>query len=142
MKQLFCLQEERIAAMLARGDPELLEHATICGRCRDIVFALEALQGSRASTMMSARPVSSGYLWWRAHLRRQSGVVEEIARPVVWAETLALILILGIVAGIGVWQRTQLLDVFSSTMGLAILVGLTAILCVGGLTLFLADRRT
>lgn len=143
MKQLFCPQEERIAGMLARGvDPELLAHARSCSRCHDVVFALEALRGSRPAIMMAARPVSSGHLWWRAQLRRQSGVVEEIAKPVVWAETLALILILGIVAGFGVWQRAQVMDLFSSTIGLSILAGLTAILCVGGLTLFLTDRAS
>ena len=147
MRYPFCPQEEKIAAMLAENrwpreaDPELLDHARLCSRCRETVFAVEMLQDSRASTLMSARAASPGHLWWRAQLRRRRGVAEQMTRPVVWAEGLALTGILCIVAGFGFWQRAQLLDLFSSFVGLSILAGLTAILCVGGVTLFLSDRR-
>jgi hypothetical protein len=143
----FCPQEEKIAAMLKENrrlqdaDPALLDHARICSRCSEILFAVEMLQGSRASAMMSAHIASPGCLWWRAQLRRQSGVAEQMTRPIVWAERLALICILCVFAGFGFWQRAQLLDLFSSFVGLSLLAGVTAILCVGGLTLFLSDRK-
>jgi len=123
------------------ADPALLDHARICSRCSEILFAVEMLVDIRTSTRMSAHSSSPGYLWWRAQLRRRSGVMEQMTRPVVWAERLALTGMLGIVAGLGFWQRAQLLELLSSFVGLSILAGLTAILGVGGLTLFLSERR-
>jgi hypothetical protein len=46
-----------------------------------------------------------------------------------------------IIAVFGFWQRAELLNFFTSFIGISILAGLTAILFVGGLTLFLADRK-
>ena len=147
MRFPFCPQEEKIAAMLAEtrwreaADQALLEHSRTCSRCGEIIFAVEMIRNGRASAMMSAHSIASpGSLWWRAQMRRQRGVVEQMAKPVVWAEGLALAIILCTVAGFGFWQRAQLVDLFHSLVGLSILAGLTAILCVGGLGLFLSDR--
>jgi len=148
MRFPFCPQEEKIAAMLKEkqwpqgADPVLLKHSRTCSRCSETVFAIEMLQNSRVSTLLSAHaPASPGALWWRAQLRRKSGVVQQMTRPVVWAERFALAVMLCIVAGFGIWQRAQLVDLFHSFVGLSILGGLTAIVCVGGITLFLSDQR-
>ncbi len=147
MRYPFCPHEETIAGMLKENqwphnaDPMLLDHAGKCSRCSEIVYAIEMLQSCRASSMMTARTASPGYLWWRAQLRRKSGEVAQLTRPVVWAEGLALAIILCVIAIFGYWQREQLAGLFSSTLGVSILIGLTTILFVGGLTLFLSYRR-
>ena len=147
MRFPFCPLEEKIAGMLRENrwpqdaDPAMRDHAGLCSRCGEILFAVEMLRGSRASSMMSAPCSSPGYLWWRAQLHQRSGVVEQITKPVVWAESLALTGMLCLVAGFGFWQRAKLLDLFGSLVGLSILAGLTAILCIGGLTLFLSGKK-
>jgi hypothetical protein len=147
MKYPFCPYEEKVAGMLKKhavpgsADPALQAHARSCDRCREVVVAIEMLQSSRTSAMVSAPAISPGHIWWRAQLRRKSGVVAQMARPVVWAEGLALAGMLFIIACFGFWQRAELVDFFSSLIGISILAGLTAILCVGGLTLFLSDRK-
>jgi len=147
MRYPFCPQEEKVAAMMKQNerpgnaDAALLEHAKTCRRCREVVFALEMLQSGRASAMMSAPAASPGYLWWRAQLRRKSGRVEQMARPVLWAERLALAIMLCVIAGVAFWQKAQFASLFTSSLRLSILAGLSAILCVGGLTLFLSYRR-
>ena len=147
MKYPFCPHEETIAGMLKENqwpqnaDPVLLDHALKCSRCSEIVFAVEILQSGRASSLMTAHAASPGYLWWRAQLHRKSGEMAQMTRPVVWAEGLALAIILCVIAVFGYWQREQLAGLFSSFVGISILVGLTAILFVGGLTLFLSDKR-
>ncbi len=143
----FCPREEKIAVMLTEddwrqtADPGLLKHAETCSSCSEILSTVELLRANRASTMISAHTSSPGFLWWKAQLRRRSGVVEQMTRPVVWAEALALTGILGIVVGFCFWQREQLVAWFSSILGLSILAGLMTILCVGGLTLFLSSRK-
>ncbi len=144
----FCPQEEKIAAMVnentwPRGaDAQLVEHSRTCSRCRAVVLTVEMLRNRRASAMRTAPAAASpGALWWRAQFRRKSDVVEQMTRPVVWAEGLALAVMLCIVAGFGIWQRAQLMELFHSFVGISILAGLSAILCVGGLTLFLSDRK-
>ena len=102
---------------------------------------MEMLQSGRASAMMAAPAASPGYLWWRAQLRRKSGSVEQMARPVLWAERFALAIMLCVVAGVAFWQKAQFASLFTSSLGWSILAGLTAILSVGGLTLFLSYRR-
>ena len=147
MRYPFCPHEETIAGMLKENqwpqnaDPVLLDHAGKCGRCGEIVFAVEMLQSGRASSLMTAHAASPDYLWWRAQLRRKSGEIAQMTRPVVWAEGSALAVILCVIAIFGFWQREQLAGLFSSFVGISILVGLTAILFVGGLTLFLSDKR-
>jgi hypothetical protein len=147
MRAPFCPHEETIAGMLKHNqwpqnaDPELLDHAGKCSRCGEIVFAVEMLQSGRASSVMAAHAASPGYLWWRAQLRRKSGEMVQMTRPVIWAEGLALAIILCVIAVFGFWQRAQLAGLFSSFVGTSILIGLTAILFVGGLTLFLSYRR-
>ncbi len=147
MRYPFCPQEEKIAGMLKENpwpqdaDPALLDHVVTCNRCSEIVFAAEMLHRARTSTILSAPVISPGYLWWRAQLRRRSGVVEKVIRPIVWAEWFALVGMLCIAVGFGFLQRAQLLDLFRTFVGLSMLAGLTAVLCVAGLTLFLSGRR-
>jgi hypothetical protein len=148
MNYPFCPHEEKVAAMLKKhawpgaADPALQEHAKTCTRCREVAFAVEMLQRSRASAMASSPTLSPGHIWWRAQLRRKSGVAAKLARPVVWAEGLALASMLFLIACFGFWHRAELVNFFSSFIGISILAGLTAILCVGGLTLFLSDKKS
>jgi hypothetical protein len=147
MKYPFCPHEEKVADMIKRHlwpgevDAALQEHARTCSRCSEVLFAVEVLKNSRTSAMMSSPAISPGHLWWRAQFRRKSGVVAQMARPIIWAEWMALTGMLCIIAGFGFWQRAELLNFFTSFIGISILAGLTAILFVGGLTLFLADRK-
>jgi hypothetical protein len=147
MRYPFCAHEEKIAGMLKGNqwpqdaDPALQDHARKCSRCSEIVFAVGMLHSSRASAMLKARAASPGYLWWRAQLRRKSSEMEQLTRPVVWAEGLALAVILCVIAIFGFWQRSELAGLFSSSVGISIMVGLTTIVFVGGLTLFLSYRR-
>jgi hypothetical protein len=169
----FCSQEEKIAKLVkARrwpqdADPELVAHAGKCSRCHEALFAVQMLQQLRASDIKRAPVGSPGALWWRAQLRRRNGAVEQMAKPLVWAERLAFISMLCIAAGIAFQQWTPIRHWFNSLKAagenqlfystinwfltinensltsfamLAGLAGLAAIVCVGGLTLFLSDR--
>jgi hypothetical protein len=149
------------------ADPKLVAHAAKCSRCREALFAVQMLQQLRASDVRQAHVGSPGALWWRAQLHRRNAAVEGMAKPLVWAEHLAFIGMLCIAAGIAFQQWTPIRHWFSSLkvagenpffysainwfltinensmtslVMLAGLVGLAAIVCVGGLTLFLSDR--
>jgi hypothetical protein len=171
MKLPFCPHEERVAELLNENrwpwaaDPALLDHARKCGRCSNVVFAVQILQQSRSATVLAAHAGSPDYLWWRAQLRLQNSAVEQITKPVVWAEKLALIGMLCVAGGflvrqwghIGDWI-SGLADIFNSQafrlsavwlhstfegnlIGYSMLAGLAAIACIGGLTLFLSDPK-
>lgn len=146
MRFPFCPYEEKVAGMLQKnrrqpdGEAELRAHAGKCRRCGEILFAAEMLRTGRAAAMISAPTTSPGYLWWRAQLRRQAIIAERMTKPVAWAEKLALAGMLGLVAGLGFWQRALLLDLFRSFIGISVLAGLSLVLCVGGLALLLSDE--
>ena len=166
----FCPHEEKIAELLnARrwpqdADPALVAHAGKCNRCHEVVDAVQMLQQLRASTMRQAHAGSASTIWWRAQLRRRNGAVEQMAKPVVWAERLAFIGMLGIAAGIAFQQWAPFRhwfhsltvagenQVFYSAINWflatnennltshVMLAGLAAIVCFGGVTLFFSDR--
>jgi len=56
----------------------------------------------------SSTLASSGTLWWRSELRRRSGAVERMARPVAFAEKFALASIVLSVLGLAAWQWNQI----------------------------------
>lgn len=147
MRFPFCPHEEKIARMLRKNrwpldaEPELRSHAGKCRRCTEVLFAAEMLKTVRTNAMMAAPTASPGYLWWRAQLRRQASITERMTRPVAWAERLALVVMLGVIAGLGFSQREQLFALFGSLVGISILAGLSLVLCVGGLTLLLSDEK-
>jgi hypothetical protein len=147
MRFPFCPHEEKIARMLRKNrwplDPELdlQSHAAKCSRCADVLYISEMLKTGRTDAMMAAPATSPGYIWWRAQLRRQASIAERMTKPVAWAERLALAAMLGVVAGMGFFQRDQLFALFGSFMGISILAGLSLVLCVGGLTLLLSDEK-
>jgi hypothetical protein len=169
----FCSQEEKIAKLIKThrwpqdADPELVVHAGKCSRCHEALFAVQILQLLRASDVKQAHVGSPSALWWRAQLRRRNGAVEQMAKPLVWAEILAFISMLCIAAGIAFQQWTPIRQWFhslkvvgdnqifhsainwvltinennlTSLVMLAGLAGLAAIVCIGGLTLFFSDR--
>jgi hypothetical protein len=169
MRLPFCPYEEKIARLLNENrwdsDPALLVHAGKCARCSEVVLSVQTLQHNRANTMMLSRAGSPGNLWWRAQLRRQNGMLEQIAKPLVWTEWLALCSMLCLAAGFAFWQWGQIGNWFSklrlilgtpvfhlgeiwlratqeySLIWLPILAGLTAIACICGLALLLSDQK-
>jgi hypothetical protein len=169
----FCSQEEKIAELAKTGnwpqaaDPDLAAHAGKCSRCNEALFAIQMLQRLRASDVKRAHIGSPTALWWRAQLRQRNGAMEQIAKPLVWAEIVAFIGMLVIAAAIFFQQWTPInrwlnsakttgenqilytaLNWFSTIDGgsltsfvmLAGIAGVAAIVCVGGLTLFLSDK--
>jgi hypothetical protein len=170
MKLPFCPHEEKVAELLRENrwpwaaDPVLLTHAGKCSRCIDVVFAMPILQQTRSASMMVAHIGSPYYLWWRAQLRRRNSTVEQVTKPLVWAEKFALICVLCIAASVAFWQWAQIGEWIGSMAGIfdsqslqdviwmpsvfeskpvvySILAGLAAIACVGGLTLFTSGGK-
>ena len=147
MRFPFCPHKEKIARILGKNrwpldaEPKLQSHAGKCRRCAEVLFAAEMLKAGRTNAMMAAPTTTPGYLWWRAQLRRQASISERMTKPVAWAESLALVAMLGVIAGLGFLQRDQLFDLFGSFIGISILTGLSLVLCVGGLTLLLSDEK-
>jgi hypothetical protein len=147
MRFPFCRHEEKIARMLRKNrwpldaEPKLQSHAAECRRCAEVLIIAEMLKTGRTDAMMAAPATSPGYLWWRAQLRRQTSIAERMTKPIAWAERLALAAMLGVVVGMGFFQRDQLFALFGSLMGISILAGLSLVLFVGGLTLLLSDEK-
>jgi hypothetical protein len=169
MKFPFCPYEEKTAQLLNENrwgtDPALTAHAQKCSRCSNVVMTVQMLQQNRTNTSMATRAVSPGYLWWKAQLLRQNGALEQITKPVVWAERLALCGMLFIAAAVAFcywgWFGEQISG-FSGLFGSAmtplkeiwlrstsgnsliyvsLVAGLMIIAGVGGLTLLLSDSK-
>ncbi len=143
----FCPQERKIARLLREhrwphdAGPALRRHAERCGRCAGTLLAVEALSRARTMDMGRIPPVSAEHLWWRGQLLRRAAAAERAARPLAWAEGLALAAALALAAGLGVGQRATFVELCGTFAGMAILAGLGLVLCVGGLTFYLSERR-
>ena len=117
MKLYFCAKQKAVAAALAEGRwpqaDDLRAHAAACRSCSDLVLVTQSLQQARRQTMQALNPefvgaASSAALWWRAELRRRYGAVERMAKPIAFAEILALIGVPVGLVGLIVWQWDQI----------------------------------
>ena len=166
MKIPFCPHEERVAELVSEGrwpweaDPGLLRHAEKCSCCCDVVSTLNLLQQARSATVLAAHAGSPYILWWKAELRRRTSIAEQITKPLVWAERFALLCMGCVATAFVVWQRGEILDWVSRVAGTfsshalgfsftydsnlmlySIVVGLAAVACICGLTLFMPDGK-
>lgn len=118
--KLRCPREPEVVAAIRSGrwpmacEPALRRHLDECERCADTVLIAAALRQNRAEAIQAAPLVSPGLLWWRAQLLRRQKAIEQVAKPISVAGTLALITSIIAVIGLVVGQRSQLTDWFSS----------------------------
>jgi hypothetical protein len=59
-----------------------------------------AFRTLRATTATTAPQLAPGLLWWRAQLRRRNEALRQIEQPLLAAELLALVLVLGSSVGL------------------------------------------
>ncbi|QEE26932.1 hypothetical protein FTW19_02270 [Terriglobus albidus] len=109
-----CTRLEEVRHALSQGHwpqacAELQAHVQTCTRCTEEVLVTKHLQGLRATAIAVAQPGSASLLWWKAQARRRSTVVQQMERPLLAGQLVALAIVLTIVAGIvmshsrGVW---------------------------------------
>ena len=109
-----CSYEKAVAEAVRQGDcagiadPALRSHVKTCPRCSDLVLVVQSLQQVRNETLESAPMPPPGLLWWRAQIRRRSGAVELVSRPIALVEKLALVLLAAGVLCLAVWQWDQI----------------------------------
>lgn len=162
MRMAFCLREKRLMRLLMQNrvdeDPKLLVHARNCPVCSDTLMAVAALRQSRARTIGSAGAMSPHDLWRRAAWRRQRFILEQVTRPVVWAEKLALAGMLCTGAGLACMQRREIAGWFGKVpkvhlgelwtesagsvdpVWLYALAGLAVLACLGALLLRFSEE--
>ena len=118
--KLRCAREQEVVAAIRSGgwptacEPALRLHVDECERCADTVLVAAALRQDRAEAIQAAPLVSPGLLWWRAQLLRRQKAIEQVAKPISVAGTLALFASIIAVIGLAVGQRSQLAGWFSS----------------------------
>lgn len=111
-----CPREREVTTAVFSGrwplacEPALLLHIDKCDRCAAVILIAEALRRDRAETIQAAPLASPGLLWWRAQILRRQRAMEEIAKPITFAGSLALYVasIIAIVLLIG--QRSRFAD--------------------------------
>jgi len=111
MRFPFCFRRKRLERLVmenrADRDPGLMAHARSCPVCSETLMVVTALRQSRANSMQSAGAGAPRDLWRRAEWRRQNRTLEQVARPVIWAERLALATMLCAGAGLVFAVRRQ-----------------------------------
>jgi len=101
-----CTRLEEVRHALSQGHwpqacAELQAHVQTCPRCTEEVLLTQHLQGMRAASIAAAQPGSASLLWWKAQARRRSAMVQQMERPLLAGQLVALAIILAIGAGIG-----------------------------------------
>jgi len=101
-----CTRLEEVRHALAQGHwpqacAELQAHVQTCARCTEEVAVTKHLQSLRATSIATAQPGSASLLWWKAQARRRSAALEQVERPLLAGQLIALAIVLAIGAGIG-----------------------------------------
>ena len=119
MKLFPCSKQKEVRAALREGCwpagclPALRAHVAGCHQCSDLVLVAQALEQARSETtretVSGPALVSPEVLWWRSELRRRSGAIERMTRPVAIAERLALAGVPLALLGLVVWQWNQII---------------------------------
>ena len=86
------------------------ERAKACPRCSDLMLVVQTLRQVRNETVESAPIAAPGVLWWRAQIRRRSGAVELMTRPIALVEKLALVILAAGFFCLAAWQWNQIAD--------------------------------
>ena len=92
-----CGFEKEVSLALREGrwpaavDPTLRDHVAACAGCSEVVLVSQTLQRARAAASQAAVLPPPGIIFWRAQLRRRSGATERMSRPIVFAESAALL---------------------------------------------------
>ena len=170
MKLPFCPYEEKVAELLRcnswpeSADPKLAAHAKNCSRCQDVILTNRIFTQGHFERMLQAHTDSPQHLWWRAQLRRRNISLGKVTKPIALAEILAMGILLCIIAGIVYWQLQPLgrcieklsstfgadgvcnsalaqIAMGGSTLGYSILAGIAAFACIGGLTLWISEKK-
>lgn len=121
-----CSRQKQVAEELRQArppevwDPALRAHLTGCRSCSDLVLVTQALQQDRMTIVHAAPVASPGIIWWKAQLRLRNGAVERVTRPIALAEKFALFGIVFVLAGLAVWQRTQIAAWFTGLANSAV----------------------
>jgi len=79
-------------------------------RCGDLMLVVQTLRQARNETVESAPIAAPGVLWWRAQIRRRSGAVELMSRPVALVEKLALVVLAAGSFCLAAWQWDQVVE--------------------------------
>src|SRR5262249_32865514 len=123
MKSYFCSQHDAVAATIQAGhwpaaaDPALRAHVERCPSCSDLVLVAQTLRQARIESAYTARPTSPGIVWWRAQLRRRNSAIQSVARPVVVAEGIALLVLFVAVIALAAWQHDQVAAWLGTVLG-------------------------
>ncbi|MGO4210966.1 hypothetical protein AB4Y89_18745 [Terriglobus sp. 2YAB30_2] len=101
-----CTRLEEVRHALSQGHwpqacAELQAHVQTCARCTEEVLVTKHLQGLRATSIAAVQPGSVSLLWWKAQARRRSAMLQQMERPLLAGQLVALAIILAIVTGIG-----------------------------------------
>ena len=112
-----CNRLEEVRHALSQGHwpqacAELQAHVQTCARCAEEVLVTKHLQGLRATSIAATQPGSASLLWWKAQARRRNAMLQQMERPLLAGQLVALAIVLMIVAGIvmsysrGVWTSS------------------------------------
>lgn len=105
MSPVDCPREQDVLDAVRSGrwphrDPELRSHVAGCGLCADLadVAAACAVEQDAAWIDTSHVPLSE-VVWWRAQVRARTEAARAASQPIVWTETLGLIMaVAGVIA--------------------------------------------
>ncbi|MGE0815997.1 MAG: hypothetical protein AB7O28_06265 [Vicinamibacterales bacterium] len=104
--QIDCVHEAAVAAAVRDGhgldgrDDPLAAHAAACPVCRDVAAIAALLHEGPSQLRTDVRVPSAGQVWWRTVVRARLEDTERAARPMLWAQGLAVV-VLG-ASGLGI----------------------------------------
>ena len=132
-----CPREQEVVLALREGSwqDELRAHVAECEQCAEAIMVSEIL--SEADRQAEVRVAEPGLMWWRMQLRARREFAEQAARPIVWAERGALLVLAICVVWATAWLTSA--SAGAAIAGVAALVVLS--LTAGGAVYFAWHRK-
>jgi hypothetical protein len=121
-----CPREEEAVRALRESSwsGELRAHVAGCEQCAEALMVSEVLcEADRQANVGVAEP---GLMWWKMQLRARREFAEQAARPIVWAERGALLVLAVMVAWAAAWLSSESAGVAIAGVAALVVLSVTA----------------
>jgi hypothetical protein len=100
-----CIRLEEVQRALSQGHwpqacADLQVHVQSCARCTEEVLVTKHFQALRTQSIATAEPGSVSLLYWKSQARRRSALLQQMERPLLAGQLVALVIVLLIIASI------------------------------------------
>jgi len=111
-KENNCDFESVVVKSLKSGflSEEISEHIGACDNCRETMKVVRFFQTNLQSELPPKNLPAAGLIWWKSRLREKRRAAEQVAQPILIAQTAAVVIFVGVFVWLLNTEAFQLLS--------------------------------